>query len=62
MQLGLHDTFLRSTHSSHPKILVILEESLRPTKEDVPSSQDVLNLLESNDFGLDPDSSDSDSA
>ena len=53
---------MRSTHSSHPKILVILEESLRPTKEDVTSSQDVLNLLESNDFGLDPDSSDSDSA
>ena len=61
MQLGLHDTFLRSTHSSHPKILVFLEESLRPTKEDVPKSQDVLNLLESNEFGLDSDTSDSES-
>jgi hypothetical protein len=59
VQLGLVDIFLRSTHSSHPKILVILEESLRPTKKDIPPSQDVLNLLESNDFGLVSDGSDS---
>ena len=46
---GLQDIFLRSTYSSDPKILTILEESLLKARSEIPMSQDVKNLLESDD-------------
>ena len=47
---------MRSTYSSDPKILSILEESLLPLRPEKPPSQDVINLLESSDSNNEPDS------
>ena len=59
LQANLLDTFRRSTHTSDPDILEILEESL-PKKIPQPISLEVLKLLLSNDSDSDS-SSDSDS-
>ena len=53
---------MRSTYSSDPKILRILEESLIPSRSsEIPMSQDVINLLESNDSNTMESESDSES-
>ena len=52
---------MRSTYSSDPKILSILEESLLPLRPELPPSQDVINLLESYDSNNESESDISDS-
>ena len=56
LQDNLLDTFKRSTHTSDPDILEILEESL-PKKISQPISLEVLKLLVANDSDSSSDSS-----
>ena len=52
--------FMRSTHTSDPEILEIIEQSL-PKKSNTPMSPEVMNLLLTNVIDSDSDSiSDSD--
>jgi hypothetical protein len=59
LQNNLKDTFLRSTHTSDPDILEILQESL-PKKVSKPISLEVMKLLLTNDSDDSDSSSDSD--
>ena len=58
LQNNLYDTFMRSTHTSDPDILEILQQSL-PKKVSKPISLEVMKLLLTNDSDSDS-SSDSD--
>ena len=60
LQKNLYDMFMRSTHTSDPEILEIIEQSL-PKKTHTPMSPEVMNLLLTNVIDSDSDStSDSD--
>ena len=59
LQKNLYDTFMRSTHTSDPDILEILQESL-PKKVSRPISLEVMKLLLNNDSDDSDSSSDSD--
>ena len=56
LQKNLKDTFLRSTHTSDPVILEILQESL-PKKVSKPISLEVMKLLLTIDSDSSSDSS-----
>ena len=58
LQNNLYDMFMRSTHTSDPDILEIIEQSL-PKKSHTPMSPEVMNLLLTNVIDSDSDSTSS---
>ena len=63
LQENLLDIFLRDTHTSDPKILRFIEDSIAAKKSDLNLSPEVTNLLEndvSDDSAISLDLADSD--